>query len=161
MATDDFLGEDLDLGFVADEQGRVWAGPPTSADLQARRRAILPPATDVATVHGLMNLVQSLIMRLLTEQGELTALGYPTYGSRHHRLVGEPNSESNRALLKLYVLECLRQEPRLEAIRSVTVQPGAGVEGRNKALIQIEVVAQGAPGPVSFVVPFAFGGALP
>jgi phage baseplate assembly protein W len=158
MADDTFLGEDLDLGFVADEQGRVWAGPPTRADLQARRRSGTPPAADLATVRGVAALVQSLIVRLLTEQGELAPLGEPAYGSRHHRLIGEPNSAANRALVRLYVLDCLRQEARLEAIHAVTVDAVAGRAGRDQVLIRVEAQARGAPGPINFVVPFSFGG---
>src|SRR5437868_3996103 len=112
-----YLGQDLDLGFVADDEGRVFAGPFSQVDLQPVRRAdITPRADDLSRVAGRANLVQSLILRLMTERGELAPLGHPDYGSRHHRLIGEPNTEGNRNLVKLYILECLRQESRLEQI---------------------------------------------
>lgn len=155
---DEFLGRDLHIGLTADEEGRTFAGPYTHVDLQAvvgTERA--PRARDIATVPGLANLVQSLILRLKTERGELEALGHPDYGSRHHRLIGEPNTEGNRNLIKLYVLECLRQEPRLESIRRVDVKPGMGRENRDKVDISISVVARTVPDPLSFVVPFSFG----
>ena len=48
--------------------------------------------------------------------GELAALGHPDYGSRHHELIGEPNVERTRNLIKLYVLQALRREPRIEKV---------------------------------------------
>ncbi len=159
MADYDFLGCDLHIGLTADEEARTFAGPYTHLDLQAvvgTERA--PRARDLGTVPGLANLVQSLILRLNTERGELEALGHPQYGSRHHRLIGEPNTEGNRNLIKLYVLECLRQEPRLAAIQRVDVKQGEGRENRDKVDIRITVQVRSVPDPLSFVVPFSFGG---
>ena len=156
-----FLGQDLDLGFVADEEGRVFAGPYSHVDLRAIfREDVSPRANDVGVIGGQANMVQSLIMRLQTEQGELEALGHPNYGSKHHRLIGEPNVESNRNLLKLHVLDCLRQEPRLESIDKIEVKQGAGRENRDKADITVTVKLKGIPDALSFVVPFSFGGPL-
>src|SRR5262249_61424402 len=138
MANGDYLGHDLDLGLIADEEARVFAGPYSHVDLQgAPRPDILPRTRDLHVVSGLANLVQSRIVRLKTERGELAGLAHPDYGSRHHRLIGEPNTEGNRNLFKLYVLECLRQEPRLLAIERVDVQPGQGRENRDKVDIRI------------------------
>jgi phage baseplate assembly protein W len=158
MANGDHLGFDLDLGFVADEEARVFAGPYSLVDLQAVVRTdVSPRSRDLHLVGGLGNLVQGLIVRLETERGELAALAHPDYGSRHHQLIGEPNTEGNRNLIKLYVLECLRQEPRLEAIRSVEVKPGQGRENREKVEISITASVKGVPDPLNFVVPFSFG----
>ncbi len=157
MANGDYLGHDLDLGFIADEEARVFAGPYTHVDLQGVSRTDVRPRTrDIHVVSGLANLVQSLIVRLKTERGELAGLGHPDYGSRHHRLIGEPNTEGNRNLIKLYVLECLRQEPRLQAIEKVDVRPGQGRENRDKVEIRITATVKGVPDPLSFVVPFFF-----
>jgi phage baseplate assembly protein W len=156
-----FLGQDLDLGFVADEEGRVFAGPYTHVDLRTIfREDVSPRANDIGVIRGKGNMVQSLIMRLQTERGELEGLGHPNYGSKHHRLIGEPNVESNRNLLKLYVLDCLRQEPRLEAVEKIDVKPGAGRENRDKVDITVTVKLKGVPDLLSFVVPFSFGGPL-
>src|SRR5436309_14386365 len=106
-----YLGKDLALGFKADEQGRTGAGPFSPVDLQARVRTEKSPRTwDLAVQAGIENLVQSLIRRVMTERGELTALGHPNYGSRHHQLIGELNTEGTRNLIKLYIIECLKQE---------------------------------------------------
>ena len=157
MADTLHLGQDLHLGFVADEEGRFFAGPYTWVDLQAEeRRDVTPRTRDLGVVSGLANLVQSLILRLKTERGELAALGHPTYGSRHHRLIGEPNTETNRNLLKLYVLECLRQEPRLEAIASLEVRPVEGRERRGEVQVHASLIVKDHPDPLNLVIPFSF-----
>lgn len=161
MANELFLGQDLDLGFVADEEGRVFAGPYSHVDLQATlREEVSPRELDLNVVSGKANLIQGLILRLKTERGELAALGHPDYGSRHHQLIGEPNTEANRNLIKLYVLECLKQEPRLEAVRKIEVKPGQGRENRDKVEVVITVKMKSVPDPLNFVVPFSFEGAL-
>lgn len=157
----DHLGWDLDLGFTADEQGRVFAGPGTRPDLQAGRRpGVFPRSEDLAVTRGRANLVQALILRLKTEVGELAGLGHPNYGSRHHRLIGEPNTEGNRNLMRLYILECLRQEPRLERVLRIDVRPGQGRQNRDKVDIELVLKARGDPDPLILVVPFSFDGPL-
>jgi phage baseplate assembly protein W len=161
MAEQNFLGRDFHLGFVADEEGRVFAGPFSQVDLQPMlREDVAPRVVDLSVVSGKANLVQSLILRLKTERGELANLGHPDYGSRHHQLIGEPNTEGNRNLMKLYVLECLRQEPRLEAIQKIDVQPGQGRINRDKVDITMTVTMKGLPDPLSLIIPFSFAGPL-
>ena len=43
-----FLGQDLDLGFIADEEGRVFAGPYTHVDLRARMREDVTPEQTIS-----------------------------------------------------------------------------------------------------------------
>jgi phage baseplate assembly protein W len=161
MAEAEFFGRDLALGFVADEEGRVAAGPHSHVDLQESFREDVSPRTvDLRVVGAKANLVQSLIMRLKTERGELAPLGHPDYGSRHHALVGELNTEANRNLVKLYVLEALRQEPRLEAVVRVEVKPGEGRENRDKVDVVATVRMKGVTDPLNLVVPFSFQGPL-
>lgn len=156
------LGCDLDVGFVADEEGRTFAGPSSRATLLAvRRNQAGSRRLDLGVTRGRANLVQSIILRLLTEQGELEGLGLPAYGSRHHRLIGEPNSEGNRSLVKLYVLECLRQEPRIARVLRVDVRPGEGLARRDTAVIEISAAIRGDATPLNLVVPFAFGSGVP
>ena len=161
MADQNFLGKDLDLGFIADEEGRVFAGPYSRVDLQPNlREDVSPRVKDLGMVKGKPNLVQSLILRLKTERGELAGLGHPKYGSRHHKLIGEPNTENNRNLVKLFMLECLRQEPRLEKIQQIDVKPGEGRENRDKVDINITVKIKEMPDPLNLVIPFSFEGPL-
>jgi phage baseplate assembly protein W len=158
--SNDALGQDLDLGFVADAEGRVFAGPPSQVDLQARRRTdVAPRVSDLGVVQSHANLIQSLILRLKTERGELAPLGYPDYGSRHHQLIGEVNTEANRNLLKLYILECLRQEPRVARVLKVDVR-AVPSRWRDQVTIGVSVTARDTPYPLSFVVPFSFDGGL-
>jgi len=154
-----YLGEDLSLGFTADEEGRVFAGPYSHVDLRAHRDAS-PRSRDLDVVRGKANLVQSLILRLKTERGELAALANPDYGSRHHRLIGEPNTETNRNLIKLYILECLKQEHRIEAVQKIVVKPGPGRENRDKVDVEITVSVKGTADPLNLVIPFSFTGPL-
>jgi phage baseplate assembly protein W len=93
----------------------------SSLDLIRRRtppRGINAPnaleAHDLATVDGRENLAQAIILRLMTPQGSLTALGHAAYGSRLHRLIGERKTEVLRNLCRAYVLEAIAQEPRVE-----------------------------------------------
>ena len=161
MSEESMLGQDLDLGLRADEAGRIAAGPNSLGDLQPVLRADVAPRTrDLATITGRHNLVQALVLRLMTERGELAPLGQPDYGSRHHRLIGEPNTESNRALLKLYVLECLRQEPRVARVSRVRVEPG-GPRDRAGVKIELTVAVADDPQPLNLVVPFTFTGGSP
>ena len=76
---------------------------------------------DLQKLAGAQNLQQALILRFLTQQGELAHLGHPTYGSRLHELVGEPNTETTRNRAKLYALQALNDEPRVASVRSLTV----------------------------------------
>jgi phage baseplate assembly protein W len=71
-------------------------------------------AGDLSTLTGRENLAQALLLRLLTPRGALAALGHATYGSRLHELIGQNKTESLRLLCRAFVLEAVRQEPRVE-----------------------------------------------
>lgn len=73
-----------------------------------------PQAADLATMAGRENLAQAVLLRLLTPAGSLTALGHAGYGSRLHELLGRNKTEALRMLCRALVLECVRQEPRVE-----------------------------------------------
>ena len=81
---------------------------------------------DFEPVDGRANLGQAIMMRLLTPRGELAALGHPQYGSRLHELAGEINTETTRSLAKLFILESLSFEPRIEKVVELTIVPTAG-----------------------------------
>ena len=92
-----------------------------SLDLSVRRR---PPhginapnakeAFDLATIDERENLAQALILRLMTPQESLAALGHAGYGSLLYRLIGERKTDVLRNLCRAYVLEAVAQEPRVE-----------------------------------------------
>jgi len=99
----------LSIYDVQDEERRI-----TAAGRVVRLR-------DLVLSSGLDNLRQAVEIRLLTPKGELAPLGHPDYGSRLPDLVGEGNTETNRNLAKLFVIEALKQEPRIQKIVAVDV----------------------------------------
>jgi hypothetical protein len=62
-------------------------------------------------------------MRLLTPRGDLSHLGHPDYGSRLHELVGRVNTGTSRNLARLFILESLKQEPRIGKVNEVAIAP--------------------------------------
>lgn len=107
---------------------------------------------DFVPREGFENLAQAVILRLLTPRGELAGLGHPEYGSRVHELVGGRNSTSQRNLLKLFVLEALKAEPRVEKVLELTVAPSPGTRSVVDVLLRVKPV--GAAGSVA-IGPFA------
>lgn len=93
-------------------------------DLIARSRGETD-AIDLQTADRVDNLSQALLLRFLTEVGELTLLGHPNYGSRLPDLIGQLNNETNRNRAKLFVLEALQAEPRIREVRALTVTQNA------------------------------------
>jgi len=143
------LGTDLQLSF---------AGPSgyfEDADLvPAREPGRVAVPVDLAVASGVPSAVQFLVDRLKTQQGELQPLGHPEYGSRHHELMGEPNVDRTRNLIKLYVLEALRHEPRIEKILSAKVYAPHDPP-RDIVQIDLTVLLLGDDTPLNFVVPFS------
>ena len=84
------------------------------------------------------NLAQAVVIRLLTPRGDLSHLGHPDYGSRLHELVGRVNTETTRNLARLYILESLRNEARIEEVLDVIVQAAAG----RRSSIEITLLVQ-------------------
>lgn len=95
-----------------------------AAERETRAPARPERTTDFDVVAGRSNLAQAIIMRLLTPRGELGPLGHPEYGSRLHELVGRENTATTRNLLKLFILEALQREPRIQPTMDVVVMPG-------------------------------------
>ena len=142
-----FQGADLQLDYA------LGGGFFEDADLSTRRRGT---ARDLGVTSGLDNLTQAIANRLKTRRGELASLGHPTYGSRHHELIGEPNVQRTRNLIKLYVLQALRDEPRIERVLRATVR-AEHEPPRDTVRIEIEARVVGAPEPLNLVVPFSLG----
>lgn len=98
------------------------------------------------------NLGQAMILRLLTQRGELAPLAHPDYGSNLHRLIGEPLTESSVNLAKLYVIEALKQERRIAEIVQVDVSEAEGERHRINIFIQVRPIDDSAIidiGPIS------------
>jgi phage baseplate assembly protein W len=125
---------------VATRRGRVPGGPAG------------PALADFAVISGRDNLGQAVVLRLLTPRGELAALGHPDYGSRLHELIGRPNTETTRNLVRLFILESLAREPRI-APQGVTVavEPVPGT--RDRVAVRLAVTPVGG-GPAIDLGPF-------
>ncbi len=107
---------------------------------------------DLQTVSGRKNLGQAILHRLLTRRGELGDIGHPDYGSRLHELIGEPNNERTRELVRLYAKECIMQEPRVQDIKSLTVSVQKG--NPYAVLLDITVLPIKSNVPMNVVFPF-------
>ena len=113
--------------------------------------------TDLATLEQVENLQQALLLRFLTQPGELAPLGHPDYGCRLYELIGEPNTETNRNRAKLYTLLALQAEPRVKEVLSVTVTTRRSEPSRVD--ISLKVKAIDSDTVLNLVFPFFFEGA--
>lgn len=146
------LGRDLLLG---------WAGPAGAFDdgdlATARRLGPRGTVVDLAVASEVPQAVQFLVNRLATRRGELAPLGHPDYGSRHHELVGEPNTERTRNLVKLYVLEALRNEPRVAMVLRCVVR--SADRERDVVRVELRLLLIEQDEPLNLVIPMDLGGA--
>ena len=145
------LGRDLLLSWSG------TAGSFVDSDLAGNTRPG-PSGTviDLSVASEVPQAVQFLVNRLSTRRGELAPLGHPDYGSRHHELIGEPNTERTRNLVKIYVLDALRQEPRVAKVLHCVVRT---VE-RERDVVRIELTLRliEHDEPLNLVVPVDLGG---
>src|SRR4051794_18116631 len=105
---------------------------------------------DLDILKQVENLQQALLLRFLTRQGELSALGHPDYGRGLYALIGELNNPPNANRAKLSVLEALAAEPRIARVVSVDVTAGA----RDRTEIGVALLAIENDTPLNFVFPF-------
>jgi len=113
---------------------------------------------DLATLDGTDNLRQALLLRFLAPLGELTALGHPDYGSRLYELIGELNNQANRNKAKMFVLQSLAGEPRIDKVEDLQVTQG--LDDRNKVDIRMRLHAIDADSPLDLVFPFLLEGGV-
>ncbi len=111
---------------------------------------------DLARLSGVENLRQALLLRFLTPRGELAALGHRDFGSRLYELVGERDTETNRNRAKLFVLQALAAEPRVEEVLSVTVTTRHGERGCIE--IRVALVPIAGDTVLDLVFPFSLEG---
>ena len=144
-----------DLRLLGNLDGRESRSP--GSDLWITRRPETG-ADDLETLSGVDNLKQALLLRFLTPAGELAPLGHKDYGSRLHTLIGELDTETNRNRAKLYVLEALAAEPRVEKVLEVKV----GSDRRRPGRLDISVSAQvlDHDTPLNLVFPFFLEGTV-
>lgn len=80
-------------------------------------------AQDAGAVSGRANLAQALVLRLLTRQGALAALGHPDYGCRLLELIGALNNDATRNLARLFTIQAIKQESRVKTLLELHVAP--------------------------------------
>jgi phage baseplate assembly protein W len=112
----------------------------------------ISPAGDLETIGDEYNLAQAITMRLNTMQGELTDLGHSSYGSRLHELIGEPNNERTRELVRIYTLESVTRDPRVEEVVGINVK--ALKDDPLRIDVNISVRAIGLTNILNIVFPF-------
>ena len=146
----DILGRDLAALY------RITDGRHEDVDVRTSGRAARGEhLDDAALVDGIDNAVQAVIHRIKTRKGELADLGHPEYGSRHHELIGEPNSEHNRNLVKLYILQALAFEARIARIHKAAIRFDRG-RAPDRVEILLDLSFIGAQVPANIVIPFSF-----
>ena len=150
----DLFGRDI-LAVYASGDGRH-----ENVDAAVRTR-VVPRGLerDARTVDGLDNAVQAVIHRLKTIRGELSDLGHPEYGSRHHELIGQPNTEHNRNLVKLYILQALGRESRVAEVLEARLDHDPARD-RDKVNLFLTLRFIESPEPENLVIPFSFEGRL-
>lgn len=77
---------------------------------------------DAGAVTGRSNLMQALVLRLLTRQGALSGLGHPDYGCRLLELIGELNNLTTRNLARLFTIQAINQEARVKTLLDLAVE---------------------------------------
>ena len=133
---DQHLLQDIGLTLLHSELRPVYA-------VGSERRRVLPGeerVLDLVTVGGDDNLGQAIVMRLLTPRGELSGLAHPEYGSRLHELVGRQNTATTRNLVKLFILDSLQEEPRIEEVSEITVESAPGRRDGVSVLLRVAPV---------------------
>jgi phage baseplate assembly protein W len=111
--------------------------------------------TDLLASSGIENITQAIIHRLKTCYGEMTALGHPDYGSRHNELIGQPNTEHNRGLVKLYILQALTKEPRIEKILRAEIRYDRRLDP-SRVDILLDIKLGIVDEVINFIIPFYF-----
>lgn len=128
-------------------------------DLATTRRQGIPDV-DLETLSYAENMIQALFLRFLTPAGELAVLGHPEYGSRLSDLIGELNNETNRNRAKLFVLEALAAEPRVQEVLSVAVTQNKRDPTQMDIALSLLIIESDTP--LNLVFPFFVeGGATP
>lgn len=125
MNDDRHLLSDLDLELLHQELRPVYRVGDSQTRL-ARRKGW---RRDFDLISGRGNLQQAVVMRLLTPRGDLAHLGHPEYGARVHELIGSGNTETSRNLLRLFILEALKREPRIDKVTRLDIVTSPGTRG--------------------------------
>jgi phage baseplate assembly protein W len=94
------------------------------------------------SVSGIDNLAQALTMRLLVDQGELTQLAHPRYGSRLRELLGETLDRANLELMRRYVKHTLLSDSRVAEV----VQVQVNVRPASVGIVDVDALVKAVSG---------------
>jgi phage baseplate assembly protein W len=111
---------------------------------------------DLDTITDEDNLVQAIIHRLTTWEGELEDIGHADYGSRLHEVVGEVNDKRTRERLKNLVHACLEAEPRIMKI--VDIKAVQNLQDLHRVDIDITVLPVGKRDLIKLIYTFNLEG---
>jgi phage baseplate assembly protein W len=112
MAPQDLLR--TDLGMVVDDKGIAdiaWSDG------------------EIKKVDGTDNLRQALALRILVGRGELADVGHERYGSYVPELIGEPLDRTNLELLRRFVRQAIKGDPRVQDVTEVIVRTRKDLPG--------------------------------
>lgn len=112
----------------------------------------LTPSGDLATVAHEYNVGQAAIARIRTRRGELQDLGHSRYGSRLYEMIGEPNNERTREMIRNITRETLMQDPRVKEIKRIDVRQSRFDPARVD--VEITILAIESETPINIVYPF-------
>jgi phage baseplate assembly protein W len=139
--TDDILGTDL---LLSEEE---YGSDLTLTERERRRPEERKEFGDLEVVSGPFNLGQAIVDRLRTRKGELEELGHPDYGSRLFEVIGQPNNERTRVLVRSFIQEALRQEPRVREILNIIVTTPK--ENMSQVNVEIIILPMGSKTPLT------------
>ena len=100
---------------------------------------------DLGVVEGVDNLAQALLVRLNTPAGDLAGLGHPEYGSRLAELIGQENTVITRTLVRLFVLDAVRREPRVGSIENLVVERDPRLPDRVQVSLVVRPITADTP----------------
>lgn len=101
--------------------------------------------SDLALAVGNENIAQALTLRLLVRRGELTALGWPTFGSRLHELIGEPNDRRTHVILMAHARSAIEQDPRVVEVTDIEAHVIPGERDVVRLEMEIQLITQNTP----------------
>lgn len=123
-------------------------------DLRLRDRAtgmdvVRHGSGDLDLAHGADTVAQALYMRLMVRRGELTRLGWPTYGSRLHELIGEPNLVRTHARVMVLAREAVEADPRVVEVTHIAASLTPGDRDVVRVALEVQLISD--PNPLNLV----------
>jgi len=112
----------------------------------------ISPEGDLMLIEGEENLGQAIINRLRTRVGELRDLGHPRYGSTLYEMIGQPNNDRTRSLVRMIVRETIMRDRRVKEIVSLTITTSK--RDLNRLNIRVVIKPIVGEGVITIVFPF-------